>query len=343
MHCTPVVPDHIQGAVSLEPVDNNIKPWRIPYEERGLFYPEDGIQAKACETAGVRVRLHTAGSRVELRVSPDTCARRFDLVDEGTLMQTVTLEPGQDVVAFRGLEPHARTREIWLPTDAPVVLRSIAIDTGSPGVPAPDTRPRWVAYGSSITHCRTATSPARTWPALAARRCGLNLTSLGFGGNCMLEPMVALLIRDLPAEIITLKLGINVHGQSSLSERTYQPAVIGLVRIIRDKHPCTPIGLITPILCPSREKTPNQVGRTLEDYRRDMEQAVERLRECGDHHVHLFDGRELLGEDDTDHLHDGLHPDGDGYQLMGERAAGSVMPELMRAMRMKTMQSDVNA
>ena len=78
-----------------------------------------------------------------------------------------------------------------------------------------------------------------------------------------------------------------------------------------------------------RENAPNAVGRTLEDYRADNAEAARRLRERGDPNLHLFDGRRLLGEDDVDHLPDGLHPDGEGYEMIGTRAGEYILPELL--------------
>jgi hypothetical protein len=81
------------------------------------------------------------------------------------------------------------------------------------------------------------------------RRRGLHLTSLGFGGQCHLDAMMGRVIADLPADYITLKLGINTIGGSH-SARTYPAAIVGLVQIIRDKHPDTPMALVSPRASP---------------------------------------------------------------------------------------------
>jgi hypothetical protein len=228
--------------------------------------------------------------------------------------------------------PEPGVYELWLGLYHSVAIRALGIEDGSFFAPAPDSRPRWTTYGSSITMCRTAASPAQVWPAIAARRSGFNLTSLGFGGQCHLDQMVGTVIRDLPAEIITLKLGINVYGNSSLNARSYPPAVIGLVRTIREAHPYTPIGVITSIIAPERERTPNTVGCTLENYREMTRDAVSRLQAVGDERLKLFEGTELFGEADAEHLPDGVHPDAEGYRRIGERVAKTVLPALL-AMR----------
>ena len=59
-----------------------------------------------------------------------------------------------------------------------------------------------------------AASPATTWPATCARVADLNLTSFGFGGQCHMDQAMARVIRDMEADCISLKLGINVRRAS---------------------------------------------------------------------------------------------------------------------------------
>ena len=72
----------------------------------------------------------------------------------------------------------------------------------------------WATWGSSLTHCVRAGSAARVWPGTVARTHDVNLVNLGFGGQCHLDPMVAMHIRDLPASCISMKLGINMMSGS---------------------------------------------------------------------------------------------------------------------------------
>ena len=106
----------------------------------------------------------------------------------------------------------------------------------------------------------------------------MDLTCLGYGGNCHLEPMIARMIRELPADFLSMKVGINIYGSDSLNVRTFQSAIIGFVKIVREKHPDTPFVVISPIFSPPRETTPNAVGFTLEDMRQEVAEAVQVLR-----------------------------------------------------------------
>jgi lysophospholipase L1-like esterase len=179
-----------------------------------------------------------------------------------------------------------------------------------------------------------ANSPARNWPATAARKLDLNLTCLGFGGQCHLDSMIARLIRDREVDMLTLKLGINVMGAGSLSPRTFRGAVIGFVQIIREKHPDIPIGVISPIISPPRETNTNAVNFCLTDMREELADAVDRIqRVTGDDKIVYFDGLDLFGESlVNDYLPDNLHPNGDGYEVMGHNAADRILPRLIDAL-----------
>ena len=52
-----------------------------------------------------------------------------------------------------------------------------------------------------------------------ATAAGVELTSFGFGGQCQLDPFMGRVIRDQPADVVSLKVGINLvnAGQLSLS------------------------------------------------------------------------------------------------------------------------------
>lgn len=323
-----------RGAVSFSRTGSGVAPIRLPISLAPLFPSTGGmLLERAHSPSGCRLRFATSSRALVLEIEPrDTGAERhvIDLTREGEFIESLEVESGAGRVGFRlPSGGHEQTWEVWLHQFHPTRIAAIQVDDGSSFSIPPDPRPRWITYGSSITMCRSAASPARTWPAVAARRLGLDLTSLGFGGQCQLDPMVARVIRDLPAELITLKLGINVYGAAALSPRTYPGAVIGLVRTIRDSHPFTPIGVITSIHSPGRETEPNAVGATLEAYREMTRDAVARLRQAGDERIEIFEGTMLLGEAEAGLLPDGLHPGPQGYELMGERAAELVLTPLI--------------
>jgi hypothetical protein len=183
--------------------------------------------------------------------------------------------------------------------------------------PLAPTGPRWITYGSSITQAGGAYGPSETWPALVARQHGWECFSLGFAGDCHLDPIAARTIRDLPARLISMCLGINIHGGATFSGRTLPGQVEAFVATVREGHPQTPLVVITPLLAPNREGEKNAVGLTLDDVR-----ACVELGARTDPTVQVIDGRTVLTIDEAQSLYvDDVHPGPDGYRLIGERLA----------------------
>ena len=86
--------------------------------------------------------------------------------------------------------------------------------------------------------------------------------------------------------------------------------------------------VLTPIYSPPRETSPNAVGFTLAAMREEVAAAVETLRAHGDRHIHYVDGLRLFGSDLAGHLPDELHPDAEGYRLMGANVVRDVATPL---------------
>ena len=336
-------PVSIEGAVDVRAGDGYVRPFRLPVGDLDLHHPALVFMASC--PSGVRLRLRTDSTTmvldVEQRFAPGftPVTPVYDVTVENELVASAGAPGAEERVALEGLPGGDKVVEVWLPQYPGIRLRSVEIDDGASAEAAPDPRPRWVTYGSSITHGMEAHGPARTWPATAARLLDLHLTSLGFAGQAHLDPLVARTIASLPADRITLKLGINVHNGATLRERTFAPMVHGFLDTVRQGHPATPITVISPILSPSREDdvvtertlldgtTETLVGElTLRQMRAILHDVVDVRRRRGDTCLDDLDGTELFGVDpaDLDLLPDGLHPDGDGYELIGRRFAERV-------------------
>ena len=333
-------PVAFEGAVDVRAGDGYVRPFRLPVADLDLHHPALVFMASC--PSGVRLRLRTDTTTialgVEQRFAPGFTAVTpvYDVTIDNELVASASAPGADERVVLEGLHGGDEVVEVWLPIDPGIRLRSFEVDDGASAEEAPDTRARWITYGSSITHGMEAHGPARTWPATAARRLDVHLTSLGFAGQAHLDPLVARTIAELPADRITLKVGINVHSGATLRERTFAPLVHGFLETVRAGHPTTPITVISPILSPSREDdvvtertlldgtTETLVGElTLRQMRSILEDVVTTHVRRGDAHLDYLDGTELFGVEpsDLDLLPDGLHPDGDGYELIGRRFA----------------------
>jgi hypothetical protein len=313
-----------QGHVSLHRADDWVMPWRIPYEERGLFPPQ-ALRDRAAMPAGVRIAFHSDTREIAGRVVPNPSGGVLDLLCDGSLQASAPLS-GQEQFRFEGLPPGEKWIELWLPQAAEFRLRGLELSDGAALRPFEDRRPRWITYGSSISHCGSAPRPTLTWPSLVARERELNLTCLGYGGNCHLDPMVARMMRDLPADFLSMCVGINIYGSGSLNARTFQGALIGFIRTLRERHAETPLAVLSPIVSPPRETVPNAVGFTLQAMRAEVAAAVDALRAHGDRHIRYIDGLKIFGPEHAHLLPDQVHPNAEGYQVL----AGNFLREVVK-------------
>lgn len=307
------------GILSLEQHDDWVKPWRVPHQDLDLYSPGANTLAVPAEKpSGVRLRFATDAAAMKLVCAPLAEDGSFDLVIDNKIVTTSVFETGASEVVFADLSAGNKTIEVWFPPTVPVAMRHLELPDGADIVLRTDDRPKWVTYGSSITHCRAAQSPATTWPGVVARARNLNLTSMGYGGQCHADPLIARLIRDRPADLVSIKLGINIYGQASLGPRAFRPAVLGTIATIRDGHPDIPLVVCSPIWGHDRETRENAVGLTLQQMRIEVAEAVESFARRGDDHIYYVDGLKLFDESMAQHMPDNLHPDARGYQLMGE-------------------------
>ncbi len=309
------------GAIDTVVRDGATFPLRFRQEDKELLDPELVLRGEM--PAGVRVRFATDSERVAVRYrAAGEEPGAIDLIRDGEMVRSERLTLGTGFATFHtgNAERKLVQHELWLPQFGTFGLEAIEIDADRSFARAElVSRPRWIAYGSSITQCRAANSPTRTWPARVARSREWELTCLGYGGQCHLDLIIARTIRDLDADLISLCVGINIYGQASLNARTFVPSILGFVDLVREGHPDTPLILISPIFSPPREDVPNNAGLTLSEMRRQVHRAADVLRDNGDTGIFAINGLDLVGEADLAHLPDDLHPDDAGYAIMAER------------------------
>ncbi|MDR7277486.1 GDSL-type esterase/lipase family protein [Catenuloplanes atrovinosus] len=364
----------LRGALEIERTAHGLLPHRLPGWARAQADDPQLAMVEA-EPSGVRLALRTAATWIELDTLPlrwsytGVPARppvAYDLLIDGVLVARAVADGGDDVaidlatgarthttgpvatLRFDGLPAGEKDVEIWLPHRERTELRDLRAD--APIAPATDTGRRvWLHHGSSISHGSNADGPSTTWPALAARAGGVELINLGFGGNALLDPFTARVIRDTPADLISVKIGINVVNADLMRRRAFRPAVHGFLDTIRDGHPDVPLLVVSPILCPIHEDTPGPgafdpdalaegriafratgnpaevaAGRlTLRVIREDLARVV---ASRADPRLSYLDGLELYGEADAASLPlpDRLHPDAATHRLIGERFAARV-------------------
>lgn len=330
-------------------------------------FADDAIDRFVKFPSGIRLRFTTSADLITLKVrvsrlvitglAENVRPAGFDLLVNGVENQSQeahngnilrltstapsvfseTLEEGEsDTLTFSGLGDESKNIEIWFPTSAIVEVNEVAASSEITAAPL-DLRKRWLHYGSSISQSGEALRAMDAWVMRAAQLLNLNVTNFGLAGQCQLDGFVARTMAALPADLITLKLGINVINADSMRERAFIPAVHNFLDILRESQPLTPIIVISAIWCPFHEDTPGPTmieGSELYGKERPTELAtgaltLTRTRKIleeivatrADVNLHYMNGLTLFSQSDEDNLPDKLHPNSAGYRLMGERFA----------------------
>jgi hypothetical protein len=370
---TPITADLLRGALDLERTEDGVLPHRLPARARARCADAQLAMAES-QPSGVRLAFRTRATAVELDTRPTKRVYVgvpfrpdgvYDLLVDGRLSgqasvtggNTLTIDMTTGTTAiksgppgtlrFTDLPDGVKDVEIWLPHNETTEL--VALRTDAPVEPGPDTGRRvWLHHGSSISHGSDAASPTTTWPALAASRGDVELINLGLGGSALLDPFTARALRDTPADLISVKIGINLVNADLMRLRAFGPAVHGFLDIVREGHPTAPLLVVSPILCPMHEDTPGPTapdfaslssGRlqfqamgdpaerasgklTLGVIRDELARIVDQ-RAAEDPNLHHLDGRDLYGQSDFAELPlpDQLHPDAATHLRIGERFA----------------------
>ncbi|MFE5736950.1 GDSL-type esterase/lipase family protein [Streptomyces celluloflavus] len=370
---TPITTDILRGALELEHTAHGVLPHRLPARARAQCSDEQLARSES-QPSGVRLVFRTRATAIELDTvptkqvyvgAPPRPEGIYDLLIDGRLTGQATVTGGNTLaidmatwtaesrpgppgtLRFTELPDGDKDVEIWLPYNETTEL--VALRTDAPVEPAPDRGRRvWLHHGSSISHGSDAASPTAIWPALAASLGGVELINLGLGGSALLDPFTARALRDTPADLISVKMGINLVNADLMRLRAFTPAVHGFLDTIRDGHPTTPLLVVSPIFCPIHEDTPGPTapdfatlgtgqlrfratgdpaerasGKLTLNVIRDELARIVAQRAAEDPNLHHLDGRALYGAADSAELPlpDQLHPDAATHRRIGTRFA----------------------
>lgn len=373
MLTTPITADLVRGALDLESTARGALPHRLPAWARRQI-PDGQLTMAEAQPSGVRLVFRTTASIVELDVlatkrvfagAPPRPDGVYELLADGRLAGQASVADGDTIsvdlatgaarhvagpvrtLRFDGLPGHDKRVEIWLPHNETTRLVALRTDASVHSEQSSGRR-IWLHHGSSISQGSNAATPTGTWPATAAALAGMDLVNLGFGGSALLDPFTARAMRDTTADVISVKIGINVVNADLMRLRAFGPAVHGFLDTIREGHPATPLLVVSPIHCPIHEHTPGPgefdpdalregtvrfratgdpaetaAGKLTLTVIRDELARIVKERSANDPNLRYLDGLELYGE--ADHaelpLPDALHPDAATHRLIGERFA----------------------
>ena len=299
--------------------------FRLPKRLKDVVRPP--VWNLATNSSGIRIRFRSdctaLGIRFEnLRKSGMSNMHVFgqsgvDLYADGEYAGTAI--HGKDVkvehVYFKNASPKIREFVLYMPlyngakVEAVGLSKDAVIEKASPfALPKPV-----VYYGTSITQGGCASRGGTSYQAIASRDLNLDFVNLGFSGNGKGEKEMAEAVAEIDASCFVLDFMANNKSREELEE-VYEP----FVRIVRAKHPKTPMLLVTRIFTTSELAI--RGGRESVEGKRDViRNTAKKLIAEGDTNILLVEGYDLLAPSESSGLVDGSHPNDLGFQLMADR------------------------
>src|SRR5690606_26546365 len=100
------------GKVSLEQTADYTRPWRIPFEQKVLFYPD--LAARAGTQAGIRLATNSNARRLAGIAVPFEGERKIDLYVNRKFFGTAGFAD-KSTFTFEDIPTGEKLLELWLP------------------------------------------------------------------------------------------------------------------------------------------------------------------------------------------------------------------------------------
>jgi lysophospholipase L1-like esterase len=291
----------------------------------------EAVDALANCTAGGQIRFTTDSTMLSVKVKltgaadmyhmPATGQCGFDcyigVVGEqyyyGTTRYDHRLAEYESVL-FADMEKEQRTVTLNMPLYQGVEEVLIGLDKDAQVAPPPAyySDKKVVVYGTSVTQGGCASRPGMAYTNILSRRFNLEFLNLGFSGNGKGEPELARILAEIedPACLILDYVG-------NVSTEQLQKTLPDFIAIYREKHPYTPILVISRITH-AKERFQSQMAQERAERKQIQIRTVEQCREKGDANIYFCDGSELLGENAHECTVDGAHPTDLGFLRMAD-------------------------
>jgi lysophospholipase L1-like esterase len=287
------LPGRAKGIVR-EPV------WNLSHHTSGMaaFFEADATEFH------VRYKLLNADlAMAHMPASGVSGVDLYGMTDRGWRWLATHMPKSQAIEArlVVGVAPGRRAYHLNFPLYNGVTSMEIGVPKGATFVPTPPRKAKPVLfYGTSITQGGCASRPGMSFTNILRRRLNCPVLNFGFSGNGRTEVEVAKFLVELDPAVFVLDTSANTPA-AQLGERTE-----AVVKLIREKHPATPV-----LLLDERQRgTTALVPSAVEQHRKQTQAlrgAYENLKAAGVSNLHFRGGEDVIGDDD-DATVDGSHP-----------------------------------
>lgn len=200
-----------------------------------------------------------------------------------------------------GMNKEKRYFLLNLPLYDGVDVLEIGIEKGTEIKPyKPFANKPIVFYGTSITQGGCASRPGMAYTNIISRKTGIECINFGFSGNGRMEPELAEIISEIDAAVFVIDCMANMKAPQ-INENTEK-----LVKIIRQKHPKTPIVFIESLVYENGFF--NSSRKEMIDNKNELlKNGIQRIVALnGDTAIFYIDNTEFLGNDHESTV-DGTH------------------------------------
>ena len=302
---------------------------RLPAKAEGKVRPE--VWSLSRHSAGLAVRFVTdatiiharwtlTSDRLDMPHMPSTGVSGLDLyvkMPDGKLRWLANKSPTAkttSVALVSGIPAGKREFMLYLPLYNGIESLEISIPKESRIEKAPPREGNRakpiVFYGTSITQGGCASRPGMVHTAILGRWLDRPVINLGFSGNGRMESEVAEFMAEIEATAFVIDCLPNLAAEQ-VAERT-----VPLVKILRRKHPDTPIVLVEDrnytdsfLLAAKRER--NETNQAA------LRKAFQELKAAGDKNLHYIEAAGMIG-DDSEGTVDSSHPTDLGFYRQAE-------------------------
>ncbi len=294
--------------------ENTPELWRLPKSSKEKIPKR--VWDRAVAPDGGRIYFASDTSRLSIRVEGEKkCFFDAYVYGEYAGSAQATTKDQTDLTLFENKKHALKQIVIYLPNNHQTRVIAVAVDAGAK-IESPSAfamkRPI-VCYGSSVLQGSGAAHPAKTYPAILARRLNCDFVNLGFGGAGKAEPEVVGLVNSLDACCYIFDLG------KSYGDQTVDPYA-RMIEAVRATHPDVPIFCVTPIYSTKEPDEPAYREKS-ERLRTLMRQAGNDRRKAGDKNTFVVEGLDLFNLADKEFFHDSQHPNDEGNELIAKRLA----------------------
>ncbi len=293
---------------------------RLPSRMNGVA--TDSVWGLSQDSTGEVVRFRTNGTSILVKYKlysgglamphmPATGMSGLDLYtpapDGQWKWAGCTMPTSQEatVTLVSGLDGSMREYQLYLPLYN-------GIDHLEIGVPEdaefhavlPRTDKPILYYGTSIAQGGCTSRPGNTFTAMLSRRLDIPVLNLGFSGSARMEPELAQLFAELDPILYVFDASPNMSAEL-IDERAEH-----FVRIIREKHPDTPILLVEGRFCGNAWLLPKVYEENCKNHEA-LRRVYDKFIADGDKNIFYLSADNLIGEAidqdstmDSSHLND---------------------------------------